>query len=132
MILAVVSTVSLTGLAYSFLGSPAGTVDAPRVVAMTPASGAVVRAGTIRIAVTFDRPMRRDSYSFVKTGTAPYPDCDRQPTVSADGRTFMLACHVVAHQRYSVGINGGRFRNFAAADTGQPAIPALLSFSVGS
>jgi len=100
----------------------------PRVVSTSPAAGAVVPAGPIRLKVTFDRPMRRGSYSFVYASPETYPDCGRnEPTQSADGRTFVLNCSVQPGRSYEVWLNSPSYRNFMGED-GVPATPYRLQF----
>lgn len=101
----------------------------PRVIMMRPALSPIP-AGPVTISVTFDRPMRAKSYSFVTTDRGLYPDCPAAPVQSADRRTFTLKCTVKAGQRYAIGINTGRFRNFVGAADGLPALAATLTFSV--
>jgi hypothetical protein len=119
-------TLGTAAMAAFFL-TTLGAGDAPRVVATSPAQDAVAPAGPLTLSVTFDRPMRGDGWSF--TGDpAAYPDCAETPKVSADGRTFTLACRVEAGRAYALGFNGGRFRNFRSR-AGVPAEPHLLRFS---
>jgi len=100
----------------------------PRVVSTYPAVGAEVQAGKIQLKVTFDRPMRA-SYSFVVArDRASFPACAPKPQQSKDGRTFTLACTVVAGKDYWIGFNSAKFQNFASV-TGVPATPATLRFS---
>ena len=103
--------------------------EPPRVIMMRPALSPVP-AGPVTISVTFDRPMRANSYSFVMVDGAAYPDCgDAAPVRSANGRTFTIKCRVEAGRRYAVGFNTGRFRNFVSATAGPPALAATLRFS---
>jgi DNA-binding CsgD family transcriptional regulator len=99
----------------------------PRVVAVSPAVGAEVAAGTIAVTVTFDQPMRA-SWSFVMRDPASYPNCGKTPAQSKDGRSFTLACRVEAGKAYWIGFNNARFQNFRSVD-GVPATPAMLRFS---
>jgi DNA-binding CsgD family transcriptional regulator len=108
--------------------SGAGPAAAPRVVSTLPAQGAVVAPGTIQLQVTFDRPMRPGSYSFVQTRAETYPRCDRQPPQqSADGRSFTLSCTIESGKVYEVWFNNPPFLNFVAPD-GVAAIPFGLRF----
>ncbi|MEJ8629123.1 Ig-like domain-containing protein [Sphingomonas sp. I4] len=64
----------------------------PHVVSTSPAAGAVVPAGPLVLTVTFDRPMRPGSYSFVQASGDSYPDCGgAAPVQSQDGRSFRSA-----------------------------------------
>lgn len=107
-----------------------GPADQPRVVATSPVAGAVIAPGPFTLSVTFDQPMRRDSYSFVTTDLAPYPECERSPRQSDNGRTFTLRCVGKSGQGYAVGFNHGRFRNFVSRAGHVPAAPAVLAFRV--
>ncbi|MFT4251329.1 MAG: hypothetical protein QM608_02455 [Caulobacter sp.] len=99
----------------------------PRVVAVSPAPGAVVPAGRLALTVTFDQPMR-PSWSFVMRDRASFPDCDPKPVQSPDRRSFTLACAVRAGRAYEVGFNNARHRNFAS-EAGIPAAPAVVRFT---
>jgi hypothetical protein len=109
---------------------PPAQAAQPRVVATFPAAGARIAPGRYALSVTFDRPMRAGSYSFVTTGAGAYPDCESRPRQPEDRQTFTLRCVARAGQRHSIGFNSSRFRNFVSADDGRPAEPAMLSFSV--
>ncbi len=100
----------------------------PVVTGSTPDNEGVASAGALALSVTFDRPMRRDSYSFTKSDVGPFPDCDPEPQVSDDARTFTLRCTVVAGKVYAVGVNEGQFRNFVGID-GTPALSKVIRFS---
>jgi DNA-binding CsgD family transcriptional regulator len=107
---------------------PAPRPTAPRVVSTTPGDAAVVAPGRITLAVTFDRPMRRQSYSFVQMDAATYPDCGgNPPEQSADGRTFRLVCTVQPGRSYEVWFNHGPYMNFVGED-GMAAVPSGLRF----
>jgi hypothetical protein len=108
--------------------SGAPTSEAPRVIATFPASGATVPAGPITLRVTFDRPMRRHSYSFVQKSPETFPNCGRnQPRQSADGRTFLLQCEVLPNRSYEVWFNNPPYMKFAS-EIGVPATPHRLAF----
>jgi len=106
-----------------------GRSGPPHLVAQSPADGSVIAAGPVTVSVTFDRPMRRNSYSFVVIDPAAYPRCTGAPRQSTDGRSFALDCLLEPHRRYLIGINAGRFTNFVGASDGMPARPARLKFS---
>ena len=128
--LATAAVAAIVSLAGQHRASVDAAAERPRVVATSPAAGSTIPAGPFALSVTFDRPMRGDSYSFVTTDLAPYPDCKARPRQSGDRRTFTLRCTAKAGQRYAIGFNHGRFRNFASLDGGVPALPATLAFRV--
>ena len=101
----------------------------PQIVAISPASGSIVEPGDLTLRVTFDRPMRAESYSFVAIDDAAFPACAGRPMQSEDKRTFVLRCSIQPAQRYAVGFNSGRFRNFVSDDSGVPAAAATVVFS---
>jgi methionine-rich copper-binding protein CopC len=102
----------------------------PKVIAAQPGEGAHIAPGPFVLRVTFDRPMRTGSYSFVTIDDGSYPDCAKTPRQSADRKTFTLDCAAAPGGVYAVGINGGRFWNFTDAQTGSPAEPTILRFAV--
>lgn len=114
----------LAALSWS-LASPAA--QPPRVVATVPAGDAAVPAGPFTLSVTFDQPMQANSFSFVQTDPASFPQCARVPVQSADGRTFALQCRAQPGRQYEVWFNRGRWLNFKGLG-GQPAVPYRLAF----
>ena len=103
------------------------TPAAPHVVSTSPAPDAVVGPGQIALSVTFDRPMRRQSYSFVRKTAETYPECDNRPEQSTDRRTFRMICNVKSGRRYEIWFNSPPYLNFVD-DGGAPAIPHGLRF----
>jgi DNA-binding CsgD family transcriptional regulator len=128
---AMVAGLLLGVLAFAWAGSErsVGPIsEAPRVVATFPAPGAVVPPGPVTLRVTYDRPMRRQSYSFVQKSPGSYPDCGKHmPQQSADGRTFTLRCEVRAGRSYEIWFNRPPYMNFTS-DGGVPASPFQLLF----
>lgn len=105
-----------------------GAATAPHVVSTSPAAGAVVPAGTIALRVTFNRPMRPGSYSFVRKAVETYPDCgDNRPEQSADGRTFTLHCRLEPGRQYEIWFNSPPYMNFVD-EAGVVATPYQLLF----
>lgn len=102
---------------------------APKVTASTPANGAMIRPGPFVLSVTFDRPMRRDGFSFATGPERRFPNCEGTPSVSPDGRTFALRCTAQPGQRYVIWANHGRFMNFRSAE-GVSAPPTRIGFAV--
>ncbi|KSB91597.1 hypothetical protein AS593_18230 [Caulobacter vibrioides] len=99
----------------------------PRVIAVSPASGAVVPAGRLAVTVIFDQPMQA-SWSFVARDPATFPACDARPVQSEDRRSFTLACTVQAGRDYEIGFNSDRYRKFAS-EAGAPAVPTTVRFT---
>lgn len=120
---------SLFFLAAMLWSSGAAEPSPPRVVAVSPAQGALIAPGPFTLTVTYDRPMRDKSWSFVKVSDDSYPDCPGRPVQSADGRSFSLDCNAVAGKRYHIWFNRGDYRNFRAPD-GTSAVPFGLRFAV--
>jgi DNA-binding CsgD family transcriptional regulator len=100
----------------------------PRVVATYPAANTAVPAGRLAIKITFDQPMRPESYSVIMHDRASFPACLGKPAQSVDGRSFTLDCVVATGRSYALGFNNDRHRNFVSVD-GVPASPATLRFS---
>jgi DNA-binding CsgD family transcriptional regulator len=108
--------------------APSSRASAPKVIATAPANGALVRPGRITLSVTFDRPMRRQSYSFVQRAAETYPNCGaKRPTQSRDGRTFTLQCLLSPGRRYEVWFNSPPYTNFVS-EAGVRAEPYQLLF----
>jgi DNA-binding CsgD family transcriptional regulator len=99
----------------------------PHVVSTSPVQDATIAPGPYTLSVTFDRPMRARSYSFVTSNVGDYPACDGKPQQSPDGRTFTMHCTAVAGRTYAIGFNSARFRNFVSVE-GVAAAPSMLAF----
>lgn len=119
-VLVILSTIA----AVAFLASGSA---APRVVKTDPAQARTIRPGRFILSVTFDRPMRSGSYSFVRVSSETYPDCDARPRLSPDRRTFTLDCTARADRAYEIWFNRPPYKNFASAD-GVAATPYRLRF----
>jgi DNA-binding CsgD family transcriptional regulator len=109
--------------------SAAHSAQPPHVVRTSPTAGAVLPAGPAVLTVTFDRPMRPQSYSFVERSPQTFPRCPDPPTQSADGRSYSLRCTLEPRRTYEIMFNSDRHRNFAAVGDGAPAVPATLRFT---
>ena len=127
--------ISIVPLVAALLGAGAGSAVAqqgpdaqPNVVTTTPSNGAMISPGRFLLRVTFDRPMLQGSYSFVRVSPDTYPDCDKRPMLSADGRTFTLRCTARAGGRYEVWFNRAAFMNFRSVE-GVRAKQHRLTFS---
>ncbi|MEG3091802.1 LuxR C-terminal-related transcriptional regulator [Sphingomonas sp. PB1R3] len=126
MMISAMTTIAILAAAYVGGGGPAPVP--PHVVSTSPAAGAVVPAGPLVLTVTFDRPMRPGSYSFVQASGDSYPDCGgAAPVQSQDGRSFSLRCRVEAGRAYEVWFNRGEYRNFTDRN-GVSAMPHQLLF----
>lgn len=124
-----VLTMSLVLLAAMLWSSGGSAAASPHVVAVSPAKGAIIAPGPFSLTVTYDRPMRDNSWSFVQVSQGSYPDCQGSPVRSADGRSFTLSCIAKPGMRYEVWFNRGKFRNFRSID-GASAMPFGLKFAV--
>ncbi|BCI70370.1 bacterial regulatory s, luxR family protein [Sphingomonas sp. S17] len=130
MMISAITTIAILAATHLTSGDAAKPAGPPRVISTSPAANRVISAGPISLKVTFDRPMRRDSYSFVYASPETYPDCGRnQPVQSADGRTFTLTCSVQSGRSYEVWFNSPAYRNFVD-ENGAPATPYRLQFRV--
>jgi DNA-binding CsgD family transcriptional regulator len=99
----------------------------PRVVAVSPAPGAIVPAGPLALSVTFDQPMQAE-WSFVTRDPATFPTCAPKPVQSKDRRSLTLSCTMQAGRSDEVGFDNDRHRKFAS-EAGIPAVPAVVRFS---
>ena len=110
------------------LAGAARAEDGPKVVSTFPPVDAVVPAGVDRIAVTFDRPMKDQSWSFTTGGEHGFPEVAGPPERSIDGRTFVLPVKLRPHTTYVVWMNSGRYLDFKD-EQGRAAEPYRLSFA---
>lgn len=84
----------------------------PRVVATSPAGGAVIGPGTFILSVTFDQPMMEGSFSYTQSAPETAIECAAKPELSRDGRTFRLRCTAKTGRRYEVWFNRPPYMNF--------------------
>lgn len=88
----------------------------PKIVSMTIAGGARdVDPALKEIVITFDRPMRRTSYSVAGTGSAPVPKLGAV-SFDATGRIFTIPVTLEPNAGYAFSLNwlgGGSFRSAA-------------------
>ena len=124
------SAVFVTALLAAAIAIPnrASTPPAPQVASTIPAADAIIAPGRIRLSVTYDRPMRPQSYSVVQKSMETYPECGtNRPTLSADRRTFTLICDVRPDHHYEIWFNSPPYMNFVD-DGGVAAKPFGLRF----
>lgn len=101
----------------------------PNVVATSPANGQTISPGPIILKVTFDRPMRDGSYSFVRSDEGEFPACHGAPRLSPDRRTYAWDCTVAANRQFVVLLNKAPYLSFTSAAEGVPAMPHRLQFA---
>jgi len=102
--------------------------SAPKVVATTPKSGAVIAPGPLVLSVTFDQAMQDQSFSFVQDPPRPFPkDCQWPAQLSMDRRTYSVRCVAVPQAHYGVWFNREPYMNFRS-EKGVAAEPHPLLF----
>ena len=99
-------TVLALGGAPAAGSSPAG----PKLIASSPADGAVVPSGERVLVWTFDRPMRA-GWSITGDPRA-MPAWAGAPAFSADGRTFTIRMRLEPGRVYDIGVNSLHHTNF--------------------
>jgi hypothetical protein len=112
----------------TFGGNKNDALGNPQVMRTSPAGGATIPAGPVTLRVTYDRPMRPDSTSFVRTGKGAFPSCHGAPRSMPDKMTFEWDCTVEPGKAYAVTFNYGADMKFVSADTGVPAITYGIEF----
>jgi len=122
-----IAAIFLAGAALFYAASSTPT-SPPTVTATYPTDGSVIQPGPYVLKVTFDRPMVPGSFSFVQASQETYPLCDNKPKISADGRSFTMACTAKPNGRYEIWFNRGRFMNLRSRDGFVPAQPKRLTF----
>lgn len=103
--------------------------DRPNVVATSPGADEAIEPGEFTLSVTFDVPMRAQSFSFVRSDDGAFPECRGLPTLSSNALTYSWPCTAAPNQHYVVSFNRPPYMNFKSAETGQPATPFRLHFS---
>jgi RNA polymerase sigma-70 factor (ECF subfamily) len=100
----------------------------PVVVSTEPRAGQTdVAPGTTEIHVTFSRPMRNGSWSWVKLSDATFPKTRGDPRFLDDQRTCVLPVSLEPGRSYVIWLNQPPYENFQDQD-GHKAVPYLLVF----
>jgi hypothetical protein len=99
----------------------------PKVVAMVPANGADdVDPGLSSIVITFDRPMRAGSWSFVGGGPS-YPKTTGQPSYDDECKVLTLPVQLEPDHDYELWLNRGQYDSFRSA-SGKVLRPVHVRF----
>jgi len=100
----------------------------PVVVKSVPQSGADdVDASLTEISVTFSKPMKAGSWSWVMMSKESYPGTADAPKYLDDKKTCVLPVKLQPGKTYAVWINSEKLQNFKDAQ-GNIAVPYLLVF----
>ena len=106
----------------------APAVDAPRIVALDPPNGATeVDATRPTLAVTFDRAMDREGWSWVIEGPETAPDLG-EATFDATARTNTVQARLQPGRTYVVWVNSPQYSYFRSA-AGVAALPLRWTFT---
>jgi hypothetical protein len=101
----------------------------PHIVSMTPANGDEAVDSTLAVlTITFDRPMRTGSWSFVGSKD-DVPAFDGQPSFDGSGKVLTVKVKLARGKSYHYFLNSDRFSGFRAAD-GTPLEPVEVRFTV--
>jgi len=100
----------------------------PVVVSTEPRAGQTdVAPGTNEIRVTFSRPMRDGSWSWVKLSDTSFPKTTGNPRFLDNQRTCVLPVSLQPGKTYAMWLNRPPYENFQDQD-GHKAVPYLLVF----
>ena len=100
----------------------------PVVVVTEPRAGqSDVPSGTREIRVTFSRPMRDASWSWVKLSDASFPKMTGKPRFLEDQRTCVLPVSLEPGKTYALWLNSPPYEAFQDQN-GHKAVPYLLAF----
>ena len=109
-------------------GEPSLTSTPPVVVRTEPRAGQTdVLPDTKEIRITFSRPMRDGSWSWVKLSDMSFPKTTGNPRFLDDNRTCVLPVSLEPGKTYAVWLNQPPYGNFRDQD-GHKAVPYLLVF----
>ena len=101
----------------------------PVVVNTEPRAGAAdVDVRTTEIRITFSRPMRDGSWSWVKLSDASFPKLTGDSRFLEDRRTCILPVSLESGKAYAIWLNKPPFENFQDQE-GHKAVPYLLAFT---
>jgi RNA polymerase sigma-70 factor (ECF subfamily) len=99
------------------------------VIRTVPEAGQTeVDPGLKEIRVTFSKPMRDGSWSWVQMSAGSFPKLAGQPSFQTDQRTAVLPVTLDPGRTYVLWLNSPPHENFQDRD-GRKAVPYLLVFS---
>lgn len=117
------------------LGWGAGLAQAqtPKVVGTVPAANETdVDPGLDQIVVTFDMPVKMNSWSLVPVGDGTFPDlAGDEPITFRDNKTCVIKVSLRAATAYGLAFNSKTRQGFKSAKDGTPAEPYQLFFKTG-
>ncbi|HEV2189439.1 MAG TPA: Ig-like domain-containing protein [Stellaceae bacterium] len=127
---------TIFGAVIACFGAVAAAADAPTLASAPPvvvktepqAGTSDVSASLTEIRVTFSKPMRDKSWSWVMVTPDAFPKMTGDPHFSADMTTCVLPIALAPGKTYAIWINATTGQNFQDAD-GHKAVPYLLMFS---
>jgi RNA polymerase sigma-70 factor (ECF subfamily) len=110
------------------LAARVGSDEVPRIVKLDPPNGATdIDARHTALAVTFDRPMDREGWSWVIEGPESAPDLG-EAAYDAAGRTNTVPARLLPGRTYVVWVNSPRYSYFRSV-AGVPSEPLRWTFS---
>jgi len=119
------ATATVSGTATT---APPGTSATPRIVQLDPPNGAKeVDSQRTALAVTFDRPMDREGWSWVIEGPESAPELG-EARFDAAARTNTVETRLLPGRAYVLWINSPRFSYFRSAE-GVPSEPLRWAFT---
>lgn len=130
----VVFTFALTISGLLWMNSGLSTEAAlapPRVISTSPADKSTISPGPFDLTVSFDRPMMRDSYSFVRVSLETFPDCSPKAQLLTDGKSYTFRCSAKAGREYEIWFNRPPYMNFKSRE-GISAQPHSIKFRTKS
>lgn len=108
-------------------GKPVSELQPPKVVALSPANGAVdVDVGTTALTVTFNRRMA-GGFSWTDPEKKA-PEIPSKPAWGADAKTCTLPVKLESGREYVMSLNLGWYLNFRS-EAGVPLVPVRYTFS---
>lgn len=101
----------------------------PRVVSTSPANGETdVDPGLEAITVTFDRPMKPDSFAWSYENKEDFPDVQGTPAYDSEQTTNTLPVKLAPGRQYAIWLNTSEMKGFLSVD-GEPSPPYKLVFT---
>ncbi|MBN1345719.1 MAG: Ig-like domain-containing protein [Phycisphaerae bacterium] len=124
----------IAALAAANAPSPGAPGQAPKIVQTTPAANAVDANPNLKeMVVTFDIPVKMNSYSLVPTEGGKIPELDGDEPISfRDNRTCVIKVKLAPNTAYAIGLNSKTRQGFKSATDETPAVPFQLRFKTGT
>lgn len=115
--------------ASASLPASVSSENPPRIISTSPANGEIdVDPALQAITVTFDQPMKADSFAWSYEKKEDFPDVQGTPAYDEKQTTNTLPVKLAPGREYAIWLNTSELKGFVSVD-GEPSPPYKLVFS---